>query len=772
MNGGTEPFGTALRRLRLAAGLTQEELAERAGLTAKGVSALERGERRRPYPHTVRALSAALELDDEGRAALQGAVPPPVSPAQVAPPGRGIALPRPATTIVGRDVDVAALVALVRRPDVRLVTVTGPGGVGKTRVALDVAHRIAADADRPVVFVPLAPVQDPALVLPAIAGALDLPPGVGGDVAEALAARLADRDLLLVLDNLEHLVAVAPQLAGVVDRCPGVRILSTSRAALRVRGEHDYALAPLQLPGAELSPEQVCRSAAVQLFVQRARQVAVDFAVTSGNAAVVAGLCRRLDGLPLALDVVAAQLRYADPATLLERIDRVLEAPGHHDLPARQRTLRATLQWSHDLCEPREQVVFRRLAVFVGGWTLEAAEAVVAGDDIVTEQVLEILGRLTEQSLVMVTRGPDGVRYRMLEPVRQYALERLAEAGESEDVQRRHAEWFYAFCDRPGPAPVNRAAIARYDRIDRDHANVVAALAWLLDHDPAAACRTTWSVWGVWMTRGHQLEGLQLALRAVDRAPDDFSRGRAALPVAVFASMIDDTAMFAHHTVLAAESARRAGDTWVDAHATAFLGAHPLAAGDVATAEGQVRAAMPLAEAAGDRGHLAMSHLYLANVRLRAGDVTGARELLQKMLGIAGEVDHLPAQAHALLQLGQLAAQEGDLVAAHELLVRGAEAAVEVREPVMIAAFAEALSVVAVLSGELEPAARLSGIAQRLRDMVGLRMYSFIEHDASRYAPAFRQAREDLGADRYDACVQAGAALPFVAAVQEILSPD
>jgi predicted ATPase/DNA-binding XRE family transcriptional regulator len=766
-----ESFGAALRRLRREGGLTQEELAERAGLTAKGVSALERGDRRRPYPHTVRSLAEALQLDEDQRSALLRLVPGPGS-RPPAPAARADRLPVPATTLVGREPDLAALRALLDRPDVRIVTVTGPGGVGKTRLVLSLAHQVQADAGEPVVYVPLAPVQDAGLVLPAVARALELPATGGVPLGDALAAHLGDAALLLVLDNVEHVLDVAPQIAALVGACPGLTVLSTSRAALRIRGEHDYALAPLALPdpSPRADPEAVASTEAVRLLVERAREVAPGFGVSAVNVDAVAGLCRRLDGLPLALEVVAAQLRYTSPGVLLERIDRLLETPGHHDLPARQRTIRATLQWSHDLLDERERTVFRRLAVFAGGWSLEAAEAVVAGGAIAGADVLAVLGRLTEQSLVSVTRSDDAVRYRMLEPVRQYALQRLDEAGETAPVRERHARWFEAFTDRPGPAAVDPPAIARYDRLDRDHANVTAALRWLLDHDPGAAGRLSWSLWGMWMTRGHLVEGLELAGRSVDRAPDDAARARGAAAATILAYLTGDIARATAFLEVALASAERAGDRWVEAHMRAAVGVQAFQQGRFADAERHLTEALPVAWEVGDVGHVATVHLYLANLRLHQGDEAGGLQRLEEMLAISRRAGHWPGTMLALVQLGQRAVASGDLRLARSHLSSGTALAAELRDPLALVAFAQALAALAAAEGHPQRAARLHGVTQRFREEVNRSAQTFLTPAADQNARAIQRARDALGHDPFDAAVAAGASMSLTAAIAELVA--
>jgi predicted ATPase/DNA-binding XRE family transcriptional regulator len=431
-------FGVRLRRLREAAGLTQEELASRAGLTAKAISALERGERKRPYPHTVRSIADALELPEEERASLRGSVRKKDArgPAAAAPE---LAVPEPPTPLLGWERELSEIDAFLRDRGVRLLTLTGTGGVGKARLALQAAREVAELFPDGVVFVALAPLGDPDLVLPTVAQALGLREAGTQTPREALRVFLKEKRFLLVLDNLEHLLRAEPDVADLIEVCPDLTVLATSRAPLRVRGEQEYPVEPLSLPASTLSPdpEQVLDSPSGRLFAERARAASPAFELSPANAAAVASICWRLDGLPLALELAAAKVRFLDPATLLSRLDRALSAGWARDLPERQRTMRAALDWRYDLLDGPQRRLFGRLSVFAGGFTLEAAEAVGAGGEVLPDDVLYLLEGLVEQSLV--TAGPDadggGVRYGMLEPVRQYALEKLEEVGGAEETR-------------------------------------------------------------------------------------------------------------------------------------------------------------------------------------------------------------------------------------------------------------------------------------------------------------------------------------------------
>ncbi len=786
-----EEFGAVLRALRTVAGLSQEELAERAQLSAKAISALERGERRRPYPHTVRALATALDLDDAARARLLAAVPSPARPAAGSPaaepatasattvsataspsPAAGAPdrmLAAPATQLLGRDGDIAVLVRLLGEPSVRLVTVTGPGGVGKTRVALGVAESLRAAGVGEVAVVALAAVSEEHHVWPAVASALSVPATGGVPPLEALAGDLAERDLVLILDNLEHVLGIAPQLAWLLGAAPRLRVLGTSRAALRIRGERDYALPPLSLPRADGS--DVAASEAVALFIDRARDVQPDFTVDADNAASVVALCRRLDGLPLAIEIAAAQLRHVDLDVLVARLDRVLGSPGQADLPARQRTLRETLRWSHDRLDAAAQAVYRRVGVFRDGWTLEAAEAVASGPDLSPDDVLPALGALVDQSLVVVDRsGP--LRYRMLEPVRQHALERLEDAGEAAAVRSRHARWFADLAFRPGPTPVDARGLERYARLTPEHRNVIAAFELLLDEDPATAAQLAWDMWGIWLARGHRVEGLALAERAVTRAPHPAALCRAAVPAGILAFLEADLARSVTLLEQGLRAAEETGDTWLRGHALSTLGTIASLQDRLDEAEELLAASLAEVEAAGDIGQVALTELARGTLSLRRGDRAQARERFERGAAAALRSGHLPGVDMSLLLLGELASAEGDQEAAEAHLRGALQAAIDVGEPLQIGACAEALALVAARRGRLVRAAQAFGIADRVFAQARGQRYAHLITDAAALRDGRAAVREALGDDACAALASAAAALSDREAFELLLDPS
>jgi predicted ATPase/transcriptional regulator with XRE-family HTH domain len=481
-------FGAVLKRLRLAAGLTHEALAERASLGARTISDLERGISRAPRADTLALLVNGLGLSPEQKIELERAArASPSSATGESDPSRSVGnLPVHLTRFVGREYEGRRLFRLLSEEGVRLVTLTGPGGVGKTRLALRVASQMHEQFPDGVFVAALASAADVDSAIQAISRALS------GDTRHqtmaSVTALLAGKKLLLVLDNCEHLTGIGPRVADLLRLEPRLSALATSRAPLRISGEQEFPVAPLPVPDLKHLPSipQLTDFAAVELFLDRAVKVRPDFALTAENADSVAAICANLDGLPLAVELAAARIRALPPRVLLERLGDATQGGslrlltgGARDLPERHQTLRDTIAWSHNLLEPKEQCLLRRLAVFAGGCTLEAAETIcgeMPGDKADT---LDCLFSLLDNSLLVEEEGPDGEpRFLMLETIRAYAWERLVEAGEAPALQRQHANYYLAIVEATkgllfaGAGARNRAAA--------EQGNVQAALRWLV----------------------------------------------------------------------------------------------------------------------------------------------------------------------------------------------------------------------------------------------------------------------------------------------------
>ena len=773
------PFGARLRRLRQDAGLTQEELASKAGLSARAISSLERGERKHPHPHTVRSLADALGLADDERVSLLAAVPGRGGTAPATAPPESD-LPTPATPLLGREKELREVRTFLG--GVRLLTLTGTGGVGKTRLALEAARAVLAEGlflPADVAFVALAPLEDPTLVVPSMARSLGLREAEGQTLEEALRARLRGRRTLHVLDNFEHVLDAASEVARLLESCPGATILATSRAPLRVRGEQEYPVPPLRLPTSTLSPDvrSVLRSPAGGLFVERAKAASPSFEVTGENAADVAAICWRLAGLPLALELAAARVRFLDPVALLSRLDRALSAGWARDLPERHRTMRSTLDWSHDLLSQEERVLFRRLSVFAGGFTLEAAEAVGAAGEAGPEDALTLLGELAEQSLVTAqppADGASGARYGMLEPVRQYAREKLEESGEARAIRGKHATYYLALAERAHPELQTARQVEWLGRLDREYGNLRAAMSWALSEGEAEiATRLGWALWLFWWVRGHQAEGRRCMETLLERhAPAD--QRTVALAVAgTMAYTQGDFEACEKFFVEGVGLARRLDDTPRLAHQVQGLGLLALERSNPGEAAARFEEALGLYLAAGGNDQMvSFVRTQLGTVLLLRGDHDRAAEMMEEGLAVARRVGDRTSTYVALYNLAQVALARDDLASAASLLREGVTLSREMRDRANLAHFSEGLAVVTEGRGESERSARLFGVAEGLLEEVGAPVYNYYLPDRALYDKTRTAVRSGLGEESFEEARNEGREMGFEQAVAYALGDD
>jgi len=769
------PFGVRLRGLREQAGLTQEELAFRAGLSPNAVGALERGARRRPQPHTVRSLSDALGLPEEERAALLASIPKrgeasssakqklsPASPASLP------TLPHPATALVGREREIEEVSGLLtQREDVRLVTLTGIGGVGKTRLAVEVAREASGHFPDGAMFVGLAPLSDPSLVVPTILRSLGMPEPEGRTPGEALIDHLRDRNFLLVLDNLEHLLGAAPEVAALIEACPHLVVLATSRAPLRIRGERDYPVPPLVLPASTRSPneEEVLASPSGTLFVERARAASASFTLARENAPSVAQICWRLAGLPLALELAAAKVRFLDPATLLSRLDRALSTSWARDLPERQRTMRATLDWSHELLAAPERQLFRRLSVFSGGFSLEAAEGVDTSVDGHEQEVLDRLEVLVEQSLVIVEPGAGGyeARYGMLEPIRQYAREKLEESGEAEEVRRRHAEYYLALAEAADQKLRSPEQVSWLNRLETEHGNLRAAMGWLLDRrDTETAARLGWALWLFWYLRGHSGEGLSWMEEMLS-----FGEGALSARARARASCVAGMMTFRlgrEQPLTRLEAAldlfRSVSDTTGVAMATHFLGLTTLRAGDAERAEGYLGEGLRLCRSLGDAWSEAIVLGTLGLLPFVRGDYEEAELHYERALSLGRPLGDPLVMLPSLYQLAYLAQIRSDHGLAAGRYREALALGVELGDIEDVGKCLQGLAECAVAGGNHVRAGRLYGASEAAFESTGFAFRPF------HTSPSFHErylalAQDELGNRAWSEALEEGRRMPL-----------
>jgi predicted ATPase len=603
--------------------------------------------------------------------------------------------PAPPGSLIGRSAALAELQGLLGGT-ARLVTVTGPGGMGKTRIGVEMARRAGPSFEGGLAYVPLAPVGRAVDVPDAIAQAVGATEAEGRSSVEGVAAVIGEAPVLLVLDNLEHVLDAAEDVARLLALCPRLKVLATSRAPLKIAGEHEYALPPLELPPEGLMPplEELAGFPAVRLFLERAAAAGSAVRLTSGNAGAIVGICRRLDGLPLALELAAARTRVLQPDLLLQRLERSLDVltTGTRDLPVRQRTLRATIDWSHSLLPEHERVVFRRLAVFAGGWTGEAAAAVCGAG----AASLDVLQSLVEHTLVQPP-GADG-RFSMLHVIREFALEQLEASGETDEIRERHAAWYHRVALEIDDALRGPRQVAMMIEGAADDANIQDALAYGLARgrsgDEAATERAlmmTGALFLYWHIRGYHLSARQWSadllaasggsrptlgraralhtaglaswtLGQYERARDELresyeiARG-AGVPLlhATTAVFYGVTEMTLGHVELARELlaeaeriARELGDDFCRSWALTFLGMLDAMGGDADAALRQYEHAAALQRKQGDREGEGISVSAIAQLRQAAGDIDGALALYATALAAFEDVGDRPEEARVL----------------------------------------------------------------------------------------------------------------------------
>lgn len=683
-----------------------------------------------------------------------------MSPSSAVSSSPAAGLPSALTSFVGREREVAAVSEVLATA--RLVTLTGAGGSGKTRLAAEIARGISGRFADGVAWIELAAINDPGLVAAHIAATLGFDGGTRAPT-DVLRDALCDSERLLVLDNCEHLIDACAAVAELILRdCPRVRILATSREALGVAGERAWLVPVLSLPPAADTLDAIRASEAVRLFADRAQAASAAFVLTDANAAAVARLCRRLDGLPLAIELAAARVRALTPEQIVNRLDdgfQLLAASRRSAVP-RHRTLREAIGWSYDLLAEPERQVLQRLSVFAGALSLEAAEAVCAGDGVESDEVLDLLAAIVDKSLVVVDDRADEARYHLLETIRQFARERLDETADANAADERHARFYAALVRAAYPHFITPERPRWVDRVQRDLDDIRAVLAWSRDREPSLYVELAGKLGWFWYSSGLWTEGrrwLEEALSLSAVQPRDANRALALFSTGVIAALQGDGSVARQWLEDSAEIARELGDHSLEAYARSYVGV-ALGQAGLAAAEAPARAALGWFERSGDLYGQRLALLVLVTLHLKDGDLTSARSAGEEAVRVARAYGLGRELGIALQLLGTVQLHQRELDQAAATLADALRALRRDPQAFWLARAMELMGVIECVRGRPLYGARLFGAAEARRERMGAVLFRL---DRERLAPHIAAARAAAGDEAFGAAWAAGRATAF-----------
>ncbi|HEY0606505.1 MAG TPA: tetratricopeptide repeat protein [Herpetosiphonaceae bacterium] len=779
-------FGRWLQRHRKELDLTQAGIADQIGCTAATIQKIE-ADLRRPSRQIAERLAALLEIPPNDRDRFvawarqstrpeDAAIQFPGSESAIGAAGRPAipGLPAPPTPLIGREQQVSALRKLLLRDTLRLVTLTGAPGIGKTRLALQVATELHDDFLHGAVFVALAPIRDPGLVATTIARAFGIHEAGDRPIIELLANTLRDKHSLLVLDNFEHLLSAAPLLAEILSTCPRLKLLITSQARLHLSGEHEFVVPPLALPDLNHLPpiDELARCAAVQVFLQRTQAINSDFELTAANASSVAAICVRLDGLPLAIELAATRTRLFTPQTLLERLhDRLaVLTGGPQDLPDHQQTLRSAIARSHELLTGGEQELFRRLSIFAGGCTLAAVEAVCqepTGECAAT--ILDRLASLIDKSLLRRESGDDEPRFAMLETIREYALEQLQHSGEDPILRQQHAVYYLALVEAAAPRLFEEQQGTWLAQLDREHDNLRVALRWTLDQGHVAiAARIGKALWWFWLIHGHLSEGR--------RWLDAILEQKQSLPAEICADLFNGAAALANEQgdyaaaqrLLQASLAlhRRENNQMGIASTLGNLGLIAHMQGDHRQAIVFHEESLMLSQQLDDQRGVARTLSNLGTVAYTQGEYNQATDYLLESLALLREVGDIDGVASSLTNLGLVSCMQGNAATAGTYFAQSLVMYQELGRKQGIGLCLVGIAGVAGACGRPDLAVRLSGATTMLLDAIGVQLDRI---DRANYERILAAAQEQLSPVQFATAWAEGQMLTLDQAIAEAM---